>query len=94
MFWAIGKSAPQIGIGPLLMLLQTCSEKFDEEAAYQALIALDNFLVTDKGVLPAEVAAKISGNDPTLFLIEQGKSDNPRTAVQAQRVLRSLRVKL
>jgi hypothetical protein len=93
-FWAIGKSTPKLGIGPLLMLLQTHSDKFDEETTYQALIALENFLVTDKGVLPAEVVAESVRNDPTQFLNEQVKSDNSRIAIRAQRVLRSLRAKL
>jgi len=94
MLWAIGKAAPEVGIVPLLALLRTRSGDFDEETLYQALMALENFLVTKKGALLPDVAEAIRKDDPTPLLRELSRNENRRIAENAQRVLESLYRKL
>ncbi len=43
LFWVLGK-APTVALVPLIGLLEAHAQTFDEETAYQALIALDNCL--------------------------------------------------
>jgi hypothetical protein len=46
LFWVIGK-APRVALVPLITLLEAHSQTFDEETAWQALIALENCLELD-----------------------------------------------
>lgn len=45
MLWALGKADRALGLEPLLNILQSNSSNFSEEAMWQALLALDNFVV-------------------------------------------------
>jgi hypothetical protein len=87
MLWAIGKAAPEAGIGPLLRLLCTHSSKFDEEMSYQALVALENFL----GVFVAPgVERELRANNPAAVVQLMRGATNPRLAERARAVLAKL----
>ncbi len=61
-YWAIGKATGEIALAPLVKLIQSQSYAgvFDEETAWQALIALENFIeVQTDGALPSEVSSQL-----------------------------------
>ena len=93
MFWVIGK-APRVALVPLISLLEAHSPTFDEETAWQALIALENCLeLDDDGNLVTDISplvnlrpilqqiASLSINDPR----------DPRSARLAEIVQRILK---
>ncbi len=94
MLWAIGKASPDVGIRPLLVLLGAYPVLLDDEAAYQALIALENFLVVDKGGLRSAIAQAIHEHTPVPPLERMRGSTTPRLAQQAASVLASLERKV
>jgi hypothetical protein len=90
MLWALGKSLPTIGINPLLTLLHDYADEFTDEELYQALITLDNFLISDKGTLIPEIAGPIRHNNPLSSLQKMTGSRDPRLAKLARRVIENL----
>ena len=50
MFWAISKSHHTVGLPKLIQIIKCSWDTFDDEVAYQSIIALDNFIIfcTDK----------------------------------------------
>jgi hypothetical protein len=87
MLWAIGKAAPEAGIGPLLRLLCTHSSMFDEEMAYQALVALENFLGAS---VTAGVERELQASNPAAVVQVMSGATNPRLAERARAVLAKL----
>jgi len=94
MLWAIGKASPDVGIRPLLVLLGAYPVLLDDEAAYQALIALENFLVVDQGGLRPAIAQAILEHTPVPALERMRGGSTPRLAQQAASVLASLERKV
>lgn len=77
MLWALGKASPAIGIEPLLEILKKHSEEFDEDTAYQAILALGRFLPTWRRRPLSKIARHILENSPKAFLERMAKVDNP-----------------
>jgi hypothetical protein len=93
LFWALGKANPKIGISPLLNLIQQFSSSFDEEITYQAIIALDNFLIIDEsGNLVSEIVQNLKESDPRPFLNRVVNLNNPRLTEISQKLLKSFEV--
>jgi hypothetical protein len=89
---ALGKASPKVGIEPLLSLIKEGSAEFDSETAYQAVIALDNFLVRDgDGQFIPEVAHQLRECSPATFLERMSRAGDPRLARHAHRVLDIIR---
>ena len=93
LFWTLGKAKPKFGIAPLLSLIHRFSNKFDDEAAYQAVIALDNFLIFNKfkeSKMMPEIVQSLKENDPRPFLYKVVNSNNFRLAEISQALLKKL----
>lgn len=90
MIWALGKSLPSFGLGPLLKFLQQVSPDIDDETIYQALVALEEFLVIQDGSLYPGVDAEIRARNPAASLQRIVRSGNPYLIEISQRVLARL----
>lgn len=100
LFWVIGK-APRVALVPLVSLLKAHSQTFDEETAWQALIALENCLeLDDDGNFRADILRLINKANlrPIIQKIASLSIGNPpdprfgRLAEIVQRILRKTTV--
>jgi hypothetical protein len=91
-FWAAGKALPQAGAPVVVdILAQHADLSEDPEAAYQALIALENCLDYDREQGRSPQAQMLFRNDTVIrFLRQAAASAEPRLAEQAPRLLRRL----
>jgi len=89
LFWLIGKVSPPIGITSLLGLIVTNWKNYDEETIYQALIAIENYMMycIRDSTIGSVVVQSVQNNDPTPTLQELVKTDNARYSEIAGRVL-------
>lgn len=88
---AIGRASPRIGIEPLLSVIREHWTEFDDETAYQAVIALDNFLVYgDRVQFIPEVTRELREQSPLPFLQKSSTSKERRLREHSQRLLRIL----
>ena len=74
-------------MGVLLRILSTRGDETRDESAYQAVIALENFLIADEGKLLDGVHREIEASDPRPFLQSRLTSSDPRLAATSERVL-------
>src|SRR5262249_15527868 len=49
MLWAIGKALPTVALEPLLELLKAWPDSLGDDAAFEAILALQKFLPVDEG---------------------------------------------
>ena len=87
LYWALGKAKWEEGMGVLLRILSTRGDETRDESAYQAVIALENFLIADEGKLLDGVHREIEASDPRPFLQSRLTSSDPRLAATSERVL-------
>jgi hypothetical protein len=81
--YAMGKCKPTLVIAPLLMLINDLGNKWNNEGAYEAVVALDNCLkATDDSVKDA-----IRANDPSQQLDAWAEANTEDLAIRADRVL-------
>jgi len=84
--WAYGKAKPQLGIVPLLALIQATGHQLNTEAAYQACDALRRWL--EAGVADDEaVSAQLKLQDPTDVIKRWQESSDDRLANASDDVL-------
>lgn len=84
LYWALGKTRPEIGLPALLSLLAAQGKQLDDETAYQAVLALDSFI---KGMPEADCLEQVSLNDPQPLLKQWAKSADERLARLAVRLV-------
>lgn len=88
MLWALGKTTSRTALVPLLTWLRNHNRSLDEEAIWQALIALDNFLgLKVDGTLDCQVADMIRDYNLTSALQRILETDNPRLKKLGQKLL-------
>jgi hypothetical protein len=92
LIWAIGKATPEAGVPLLLELLRKHADLLTPEVAYQAVIALDNYLdwESSKGKSSSAVESAIKGAYVAEFLQRSTSADDHKLAEHAQRVLKRL----
>ena len=87
LYWALGKARWEEGLGVLLSILATRGKKIGDEPAYQAILALENFLIADEGRLLVGVRQEFEASDPRPFLESCLLSSQPRMSAVSIRVL-------
>jgi len=87
LYWALGKAKWEEGMGVLLRTLATRGDEIGEEPAYQAIIALENFLIADGGRLLVGVQQEFEASDPRPFLESCLLSSQPRLSALSRRLL-------
>jgi hypothetical protein len=90
--WAIGKAMPEAGVPLFLEVLRKHADLLTVEAAYQAVIALDNYLdwSGSEGKNSAAVESAIKDAAVVEFLQRSRSADDHKLAEHAQRVLKRL----
>lgn len=69
LFWILSKASPKIAFGPVVKSISAMFDTFDSEVSYQALSALDNYILSDHdGMLLANNASILRSYDVTAFL--------------------------
>ncbi len=84
--WAFAKVKPQLGVIPLLALIQATGHQLNTEAAYQACDALKRWLESDD-VEDALVSEQLKLQDPTKIIERWFKSSDDRLSRSADAVL-------
>jgi hypothetical protein len=95
MLWALGKARVHDAAITLLEFLKNHCEKLEGDMAWQALIALDNWLVIgEDGRINPQLLAIIRERNPTSCLAKIIKEGNPDLSMLAQRISGKLHDKL
>lgn len=91
MLWALGKTTNCAALLPLLKFINRHFQEAGDEAIWQALAAIENFLVVDdNGQLNEEVLDSLNSAPPVQSLTEIAQRRNPDIATLAQRVIAKL----
>lgn len=88
MLWAIGKAYPTVGLPRLVEVIEFNWKTFDDEMAYQSIIALENFL--DWDIVNNSLGNLLSNEELMSFIREKSKSTDERLSECAKRVLGKL----
>jgi hypothetical protein len=91
MLWALGKAKVYDAALTLLEFLKNHCQELEGDMAWQALVALDNWLVIgEDGQLNPQLLALIRERNPTSCLVKIIKEGNPDLSMLAQRILGKL----
>jgi hypothetical protein len=92
LIWAIGKAMPEAGVPLFLEVLRKHADLLTAEAAYQAVIVLDNYLdwCGSEGKSSSTVESALKGAHVVEFLQRSTSADDHKLAEHARRVLRRL----
>lgn len=84
--WTMGKAKGELGVAPLLALLQAVGHKLNTEASYQACDALRRWL-KDGLLNDDEIAKQVKLHDPSDLLDKWVNSSDARLATGADALL-------
>ena len=88
MLWALGKTTNSAAVLPLLRFINQHFQEADDDAIWQALIAIENFLVFDSNnQLRDEVVDYLNTENPLRSFTEIGKRQNPDIVKLSNRVI-------
>jgi len=91
-FWALGKALPEVGAPLLIELVQKYEKELTSEAAYQALISLENFLDgSRKNGLSEEVTDALSEENLDTFLRHASSMEDAKVARRTAAILRKVK---
>lgn len=91
MLWALGKASRSVSMQPLLQLLQHQSHRFNEEATWQALIALDNVIIISGSVAELQQQHRlIDEHNIVHWLQNLEASPDPRVQKIALRLMNAI----
>jgi hypothetical protein len=89
--WAIGKALPEVGMDALLDVVRRRGGSFEEEAAYEALVAMEELMGWDEEGHPIdEVVQAIRRDNPLPFVMRWKEQGHGQTQDVADRVMLGL----